>query len=171
MRYLLTLLSSLLLTAPLAFAGVTIVQCEDDQGEITFQKTCPPGTSQVGEKRVPTGASASGSEEESGPAATGDPGISALLYTASECGEPCDKVRTYLAERNIAVTEKNATDDWDVQNEIKQLIGELKVPVTKIGNNTITGYNAAALRTALNAAGYSEPEKSEATEAAATAGK
>ncbi len=97
----------------------------------------------------------------------------AQLYTTSECGSPCDRVRQYLTERNISITEKNATDDWDVQNEIKQLTGELKVPIAKIGDNTVTGYNEAALGMALSAAGYSEPgdTQPEGTEAERTVSK
>ncbi|MEX2525155.1 MAG: glutaredoxin family protein [Gammaproteobacteria bacterium] len=158
LRYL-AFLSTLLLIPAASTAAVNVVQCEDEQGEITFQKSCPPGTTEVGKKRISTGTSSDGNENDSENA--GGPEISALLYTTSECGPPCDRVREYLAARNVTITEKNATEDWEVQNEIKQLIGDLKVPVTKIGNNTITGYNEAALRTALNAAGYTEPESTE----------
>ena len=50
-----------LLVASLIFlnvnAAVNIVECEDKKGKRSFQKTCPPGLTKVGEKKIKTGKS------------------------------------------------------------------------------------------------------------------
>ena len=131
-------------------AAVKIVQCEDEQGNKTFQKVCPPGTKQVDEMRVSTGGA--------GSADTGNQGggnITATLYYVPDC-DSCDGVREYLHDRNIPITEKNVFDDVDLQKEMKDVSGKQSVPVVVIGDKVLIGYNRTELKQALAAAGYEE---------------
>lgn len=147
-----------------AMAAVKIVQCEDEQGNKSFQKVCPPGTTQVNEMRVSTGAPSS--------AETGDQGsandINATLYYIPDC-DACDGVREYLRDRNIPITEKNVFDNVDLQKEMKEVSGKQSVPVTVIGDKVLIGYNRTELKQALAAAGYQEPETPAEGETPATA--
>ena len=142
-------------------AAVKIVQCEDEQGNKTFQKVCPPGTKQVNEMRVLTGGSSSADTGNQGAANN----ISATLYYVPDC-DSCDGVREYLRDRNIPITEKNVFDDVDLQKEMKEVSGKQSVPVVVIGDKVLIGYNRTELKQALAAAGYKE--KTETPAAAET---
>ena len=138
-------------------AAVKVVECEDEQGNRTFESTCPPGTTLVDEKRIPTGDKAPAGEDASAGTATGV-AVNATLYSIPECG-PCDEVREFFQLRKIPITEKNVNENLEVQNELKELRGSLKVPATVIGEKVITGYNRSELLAALEAAGYQEGSK------------
>jgi len=135
--------------------GVTIVECEDSDGERIFQNTCPPGTTRVGSRELQLGTAQGGQSAE---AADGR-SINATLYLVPDCG-PCLDVQEYLQDRNISITTKDASRNFEIQNEIRELIGDLQVPVVIIGEKTLTGYNRSELGEALAAAGYRE-EKAE----------
>ena len=139
------------LYAQTGYSAVTIVQCEDEQGNRSFHKACPPGTTEVGKRRVATGA---GDGNATG---TAVPGITATLYSVPEC-ESCDGVREYLQNRNIAITEKNVFDNVDLQTEMKDLTGKESVPVVVIGEAVIIGFNRTEMKAALAALGFKEPE-------------
>lgn len=135
-----------------AMAAVTVVECEDEQGNKSFQSACPPGSKQVDKRRVATGA---GAPDASGQ--TGGTNLSATLYTSQNC-ESCEVVKEYLRNRNIQINEKNVYDNVDSQKELTDLTGKQSVPVVVIGEKVLTGYNRADLSAALAAIGYTEPE-------------
>lgn len=151
MKIIPAILAPLLLSAAGTVTAVTIVECEDSQGERTFQASCPPGTTQVDAREIRTG-SATGTDQ-SGDNVT----INATVYVVPEC-DPCETVREFLQMRNIAVTVKDASTEQVVQEELEALIGTLQAPVTVIGDSTIRGFNRSELTAALTAAGYVEPE-------------
>lgn len=144
--YTLTLLSLSLSCMQIA-AAVKVVECEDEQGNRTFESTCPPGTTMVDEKRIPTGVSAADSAEKTA--------INVTLYSIPEC-ESCDEVREFLQGRSVAITEKSVNENPEIQTELKDLTGALRVPATVIGEKVITGYNRSELLAALESAGYKE---------------
>ena len=143
----LTGLILLLMMISPAYAAVTVVECEDTEGERTFQKTCPPGTTQVDQRRVLTGTASS--ESTSSDEAT----ITATLYMVPEC-VVCGDVQEFLESRDIVVTVKDASTEQAVQEELKAINGELRVPVVVIGETVITGYKRDEMTSALMAAGY-----------------
>ncbi len=131
------------------FAAVKIVECEDEDGNRSFQKTCPPGSRQLYEKKISTGGDAG--EENSAV------DIQATLYLIPDC-ESCEEVKDFLNARNIPFTEKNVSDDLKLQNELTDLTGTLKVPTTVIGEEVLTGYGRNNFLEALKKAGFSEEE-------------
>lgn len=126
-------------------AAVTVVTCEDSQGERTFQTTCPPGTTEVTKKDY--------NLSEPAPAATtAKPEL--VLYRIPECAT-CDQVREFLAAKSLPFTEVDISMDSLLQEKVKQLINdELKVPVLAVGETIITGYNRPAMMKALTDAGH-----------------
>jgi glutaredoxin len=138
------------LTSLSSMAAVKVVECEDEQGNRSFQTSCPPGSDIVNEKKLSTGKG-SGKTLRASKSAN----INATLYTAPNC-EACDEIKTYLKSRNIAITEKDANEDIEIQKELTELTGSLKVPTVMIGEQTITGYNRSELKAALEANGYVE---------------
>lgn len=126
-------------------AAVNVVECEDEAGNHTFQKVCPPESKQIGEKKLSTG--------EYGDSTSSNANIHATLYVIPDC-EACDEVREFLGARKISVTEKNVNDSIELQTELTNLTGALKVPTTVIGDEVLTGYSRSKFISALEAAGY-----------------
>ncbi|NNE39171.1 MAG: glutaredoxin family protein, partial [Gammaproteobacteria bacterium] len=116
----------LLISMPLN-AAVTIVECEDANGDRTFQATCPPGTTQVDQREINTGVLTSASESQ------GNVTIRATLYSVPEC-VVCGDVKEFLESRDVIVTEKDASNEQLIQEELKALTGVLRVPVVVIGD-------------------------------------
>jgi len=131
-------------------AAVTVVLCEDSEGERTFASTCPPGTTQVNAQEINTGTGSGNTQTP------GDSVISATLYVVPECAI-CEEVRKYLESKNVSVTIKDASVEQAIQEELKQLTGVLRVPVVVIGDSTVTGFSPSQLDEALNAAGNVSP--------------
>ena len=108
------------------FSAVDIVICEDEEGNQTFQKACPPGTSLVGEKKISVGKNSSGTVDLSK--------LNVVLYTIPDC-ETCENVAIYLRSRDIPFTEIDVSTDPKKQQDLTKLSGKLSVPVTVIGLN------------------------------------
>ena len=132
-----------------AMAAVKIVQCEDAQGNRTFQLACPPGTTQVNSMSVASGTGTPADQDKQAA------NITATLYYIPDC-DACDGVREYLRDRNIPITEKNVMGNVDLQKEMKEVSGKQSVPVVVIGKKVLIGYNRTDLKNALAAAGYVE---------------
>jgi glutaredoxin len=130
-------------------AAVNIVECEDEQGNRSFQKICPPESTQVGEKKLNTGASLDNNNRNIN--------IQAILYMIPDC-EACDEIREFLGTRNISITEKNVNDNIELQNELTELTGALKVPTTVIGDEVLTGYSRSKFLSLLEAVGYKDDD-------------
>jgi glutaredoxin len=147
----------LLVTSLNCMAAVSIVECEDEQGNRTFQKTCPPGSTMINQKRIATGSKAA-AENDPVTFTTTSSSVSATMYSIPECS-PCDAVRELLQIKNIPLTEINIEGDIIKQAELTKLNGSLNVPVTLIGDKKLSGYNRTEIISALEAAGWKDPKK------------
>ena len=140
-----------LLLAAGTVSAAKIHECEDELGNKTFQKHCPPGSKSLAEKNY--SAKVNTSDESSQL-----PNL--ILYTVPQC-EVCDQMRKHLSGKNIPVTEKNIKDNGELQQELKAKTGgDLRVPVLLIGEKVVAGYDVSSLSAALVAAGY-ETEQSD----------
>lgn len=146
-------------------SAVTVVECVDAEGNSTFREHCPPGTAQKGEKKLPGNITSGGAADVKEIAAKHP----VLLYTAPKC-DACDMVRQQLQNRGVPFTEKDASNDVKVQDELKALAGgsTLTVPLVSMDKDILTGYNRQALDSALDKAGY--PSKNAPTAKAAAEG-
>lgn len=131
--------------ADLSYA-VSVYECEDEQGNRSFYDRCPPGTTAVNEKKFNVKPEKEAAE------------ISATLYLVPKC-EACDLVREFFQLRKIALVEKNVDNNIELQNELTEKAGELKVPTVVINDNVISGYDRSELINALKAAGYEDEAK------------
>jgi len=152
MKYYLKILFATILIAfsMQGFSAVKVVECEDERGGRSFQKACPPGSTQVSSKRISTGES---SEEAN------RPDIKATLYVIPDC-EECDEAREFLQMRNISFEEKNALESKENLNELKEFSVDLQVPVTVINNEVIIGYKRSEIEELLAKAGSGESKSS-----------
>ena len=75
------------------------------------------------------------------------------LYS-SPCGEGCKRASALLARRGIPYTEIDATDPA-THDEIKAITGgEVEVPLLKVGNDSLRGFQEEKWNKSLDAAGY-----------------
>ncbi len=130
-------------------AAVKIVECEDEQGNKSFSKTCPPGYSVVGEKKISTGTGEARQVDARD--------ITATIYLVPECAA-CDEAKEFLNVLGVNLNVINIADDIKYQNTVKELAGELRVPVTVIGDKVIPGYSRDKFESAVKAAGLKQEE-------------
>lgn len=132
--------------------AVTVVECRDVAGNVSFRDTCPPEMAKTGEKRVSAGA-------KKGTLSLAD--IAAknpvVLYSAPNC-DACDLVRQRLQSRGIPFIEKGGENAADVRQELKAISGSVTVPTVTIGSANVSGYDRTALDTTLEQAGFPLPE-------------
>jgi glutaredoxin len=132
-------------------AARTIVECIDESGQKSFREFCPPGSIKKGEKKV-QGKLAPGVDIAA---------ISAknpvTIYTIPKC-DACDLMRLQLQQRGVPFTEKDASTDPAIQDELKALIGAkdnlVKVPVMTVGKAVVSEYKPGDVNATLDEAGY-----------------
>ena len=130
--------------------AVSIVECEDQEGNRSFQKSCPPGYTELNRKRFYVKGAPGDRPTGDLPAASLGMGKSATLYMIPAC-DTCDEAREFLEANGVSVTEIDVSNDYEAQAEFEALAGELKVPVTVIDGQLIRGYSRAEFRAALEA--------------------
>lgn len=127
--------------------GGKLYKWVDEDGNVTYQDTPPPGSG----GQVETIAAPAADEETAGSRAM--PAVDLTFYAIETC-EACDLVRQLLRERGIPFEEKNAEGSKEVQDELREVAGALSVPVLQIGDQVLKGYNRALLLNELEEAGF-----------------
>ena len=129
-------------------AAVKVVQCENELGEKTFSSSCPPGTTEVTSKKYQTAIP--GPEQ---------PDVSALIYLAPDC-PACEAYKKFFTKYGIRFEEKNIEGNADLQTELTQISGELKIPTVQVNDRWFTDYKENDLIGFLEEIGFTlvEPE-------------
>ena len=159
-----TVVTPLILTISLLSAptwAVTVVQCKDKSGSVTFRDRCPPEADQIAEQKL-AGAARTNADTKLAEVMQRNP---VQLFSMPNC-DACDLVRHQLQARKIQFAEHLVDTDAAQQNALKTLAGSLTVPAVAIGKQVVTGYNRSALDSALKQAGYPLPAESSAGTAA-----
>jgi glutaredoxin len=134
-------------------AQQTVYRWIDKDGKVQFSDTPPPAEAKGStEKRMGGGYVEEGQLPYATQVAVRRNPV--VLFVSDSCGEACTQARSLLVKRGIPFGEKNAQSDTEAQAELKKLIGELKVPVMKVGGNTLKGYESDSWQAALDEAGY-----------------
>jgi glutaredoxin-like protein NrdH len=66
-----------------------------------------------------------------------------VVYTEPGCAG-CEQVKKFLRARHIEFIEKDIFQDPTAVNELRRL-GPMTVPVTRVGNDVIVGFDLLAL--------------------------
>jgi glutaredoxin-like YruB-family protein len=74
--------------------------------------------------------------------------MQAVVYTTTTCPY-CASVKQYLASRGVEFVERNVEQDAAAAAEMVRLSGQQGVPVTRIGDAVIVGYDRPKLDEAL----------------------
>jgi glutaredoxin len=122
--------------------AVTVVECESEDGERGYYSYCPPGTTAI-EKL---------SFNNSVPQ-TRQPDFIPMIYLVSDC-PACDAYKRFFQEQDINFTEKDIENNEVLQNELRELTGELKVPTVIIGEQVLTDYKLEVLTTVMEELGF-----------------
>jgi glutaredoxin-like YruB-family protein len=70
------------------------------------------------------------------------------IYTTPTC-HYCVQAKSFLSERGIVYEEKNVAEDLDARQEMIDLSGQMGVPVIKVDNEIIVGFNREKLEQLL----------------------
>lgn len=76
----------------------------------------------------------------------------------TNCGEPCNQASALLQGRGVPYTTKYVDRDPEAAKSLRQLIGQLQVPVLKIGESTQKGFEKVLWNNLLDLAGYPRPK-------------
>ncbi len=76
----------------------------------------------------------------------GDP---AVVWHSTRC-MPCERVKEYLAQKNVAFVTRNISED-DAARDAFIAKGFMSVPVTELNGQTIIGYDVKQLDAAIRA--------------------
>ncbi|MFT5396034.1 MAG: glutaredoxin 3 [Gammaproteobacteria bacterium] len=131
--------------------AVKVFECQDEQGDRSFQSRCPSGSTIVAEKNISVG----NAEKKASGAAT--PNVTIIFYSIPDC-DACDIARIYLTKSNIPHTEKDVSKDIEIQKELHEKTNAASVPVILIGEKAMIGFNRVALKKELETAGFIKPE-------------
>ncbi len=128
--------------------AVTIMECREAGGALSYRDACPPGSERVGSRRV--GSATSRQQPSPGEVAKAHP---VTLYVIPEC-DTCDLVRLLLQKRGIPFAERDVERDPSLQRELRELSGATKVPTVLIGQEAMPGFDRVLLQQRLSEAGY-----------------
>ena len=146
-------LAAALLLPALAAAQSNVYRWVDKDGKVHYSDTPPPEpTRNVSQKRLGGGYV----QETQLPYATQiamrrNP---VVLFTGTDCADPCRNGRELLAKRGIPFTERDAQANPADGEALTKLIGSLDVPLLVVGENKVKGFESGSWDSALDGAGY-----------------
>lgn len=124
----------------------------DKDGKVHYtQEPPPPGARSVQKKTFRQGAG----ETSNLPYATqvAAKNFPVSLYTAPDCGEPCDRARNLLVKRAVPFREVSVLSQNEV-DELKRLSGKSDIPLLVVGTQTQSGFQESMYHSLLDTAGY-----------------
>ncbi|MEN9728085.1 MAG: hypothetical protein RL434_2451 [Pseudomonadota bacterium] len=133
---------------PLGAMAVTIMECRDADGTLSYRDACPPGSERIGSRRL--GSATSRQQPSPEEVAKAHP---VTLYVVTEC-DTCDLVRLLLQKRGIPFAERDVERDPSLQRELLELSGATKVPTVLIGQEAMPGFDRVLLQQRLSEVGY-----------------
>lgn len=129
----------------------------DDQGNVFYQDQPPAGADEGLEAYAEDPELVEAGKQGEDAAADKLP---VTLFSIPVC-DACDLVRNVLKKNSVPFTEKNASNDAAVQNELMKLSGQLSVPLLTVGQKVVYGYNSMEIEEELGKAGYLTADESQ----------
>jgi len=131
--------------------GQKLYKWVDENGRVTYQDQPAEGAVEVQEVLADPVSSDTGTPQD--PAQLAAAVNPVTLYSVPVC-DACDLVRNILDKNEVPYTEKTATEDVEVQQELIAKSGQLSVPVLVVGDKVVHGYSSNTIRDQLANAGY-----------------
>ena len=139
-------------SAPLAASG--LYQWKDAQGRTIYSDQAPPPSTASVQQRAFKGSVIEVGESYATKVARQKHPVT--LYT-SACGAPCDQARQLLAARRVPHAARDLETSETARTELEKLTGRLNVPVLRVGDEKIEGFEVNRWQAALDRAGYPKP--------------
>lgn len=139
-------------SAPLAASG--LYQWKDAQGRTVYSDQAPPPNTASVQQRPFKGSVIEVGESYATKVAREKHPVT--LYT-SACGAPCDQARRLLAERGVPHATQDLETSEAARAELEKRTGRLNVPVLRVGDESIEGFERGRWQAALDRAGYPRP--------------
>lgn len=79
------------------------------------------------------------------------PTTTVTIYSTPTC-HFCHMAKEFFTEHNIAFTDYNVAEDAARRTEMREITGQMGVPVIIIGNDVVIGFDEPKLRSLLNIA-------------------
>ncbi len=76
--------------------------------------------------------------------------MKARIYTTPTCPW-CKKTKEFLRKNGVEYEEVNVDGNQEASKELMKLSGQMGVPVTKIGDAVVVGFDEEELKTAIGA--------------------
>lgn len=73
------------------------------------------------------------------------------IYSTSSC-HFCHMAKEWMSEKNISFVDYNVGENMDKRKEMVEMTGQLGVPVIKIGNDVMVGFNQEKMAQLLGVA-------------------
>lgn len=145
------LICALLFSAGASLAG-NLFRWVDSDGTVHYSdQPPPPSVKDVEQKKLTISVIEGSPTYELQQAVKNFP---VTLYV-TDCGAGCNKARQLLSKRGVPYSEKNPNQQPESAEALKNIAGELVVPVLVVGNSqTLKGFEENAWNNALNVAGY-----------------
>lgn len=124
----------------------------DRDGRVVVSDTPPPANARSVESR----AAATGSAPLPLDVQLASRNFPVVLYTAADCGQPCDDARALLAGRRVPFSEKAVRSDEDFR-ALKAATGDSFVPTLTVGKEVLKGLAPPDWNNLLDLAGYPRP--------------
>jgi hypothetical protein len=141
------------LAASWSVAHAQMYRWVDKDGGVHYTQNPPPADAKATQKMSDTNGA--------GPANPDLPYASQLaaknypvtLYTAPDCGAPCEQARSHLVKRAVPFTEKSVKEQKDVE-AMKSVSGSPEFPFLIVGSLKQSGYLPGSYDSLLDTAGY-----------------
>ncbi|MFZ6743248.1 DUF4124 domain-containing protein [Undibacterium sp. JH2W] len=141
-----------------AFMAVTaqaqLYKSVGPDGKVTYSDQPPSNQKQVEKKKLPSIAENNNFPPELALVVAKNP---VTLYTATGC-TPCNDGRNLLKTAGIPFSEKTVNTAAD-QEKLKQVSGDIQMPLLVIANVKFRGYSSDQWKDALDKAGYPSTNK------------
>lgn len=136
-------------SAPLAAAE--LYQWKDGRGRTVYSDQAPlPGAGNVQQRNFKGSVIEVGESYASKVAREKHP---VTLYT-SACGAPCEQARRLLTDRGVPYSTQDLETSKAARAELEKLTGRLNVPMLRVGDVNIEGFETGRWQAALDRAGY-----------------
>ena len=146
------LLVAVSITAAMPVDAQQVYRWVDATGRVQYSdQPPPPGTKNVQEKNV--GGNSIQNNDLSLVAQDAQKKNPVTMYV-SECGDSCDAAKAYLNKRGIPHTMVDPTRSLELNKKFKEETGGQVVPVLKVGEKRLSGWNESSWASALDTAGY-----------------
>ena len=145
------LAAALALACLATHAQTTLYRWVDKDGKVQYTDTPPPAEAKgASQKRYGSSAPDQALPYATQTAMKRNP---VMLWVVPNC-EPCAQGRQLLANRGVPFSERDAQANVETQAALKQLQGDINVPVLEVGSTRVRGFEEGQWNAALDAAGY-----------------